>query len=59
MPLGLSEVPSKGELVGIGVEVVKDYLVRVVMVRGQGVNEGIPFSHDICPPSLNPVSIHL
>lgn len=56
LPLSQHEIPSVGELVGVGVEVRSPVnvpcLVRIVLVRGQGSNEGVPFSEDVCASSL-------
>ncbi|KAL5251197.1 hypothetical protein ACHWQZ_G016789 [Mnemiopsis leidyi] len=56
VPLSPSENLTKGELVGIGlsVEPAPNCLLRVVLVRGQGDHEGVPFSHDVCPTNYAP-----
>ena len=61
LPLGPNESLSKGELVGIGVSMdqAPSFLLRVVMVRGQGANEGVPFSHSICPNTYGAVSLYV
>ena len=58
VPLTAAESLGKGELVGIGLAVdpAPACLLRVVLVRGQGDEEGVPFSHDICPTNYAPVS---
>ena len=58
IPLASTENITKGELVGIGlcVEPAPNCLLRVVLVRGQGDQEGVPFSHDVCPTNYAPVS---
>lgn len=59
IPLGANENLTKGELVGIGLSVdpAPSCILRIVLVRGQGVHEGIPFSHDVCPTNYAPVSL--